>query len=198
MPDPSAHTTQLHRWLEGLRRGDPAARDELLHATCGQLERLARQMLCRFPNLRPHIETDELLNNSLLRLLRQLEKVEPPTMGDFYNLAAAMMRTELIDLARRFARVHRHEVALEQGSPDDSACDDPAAPQDDASEVDRWEGFHEAWMRLPVEERELVGLIHYHGWTQEQVADLFGVSVRTVQRRWQSALVKLHGMVKKR
>jgi RNA polymerase sigma factor (sigma-70 family) len=196
MSDDSVHTEQLHDWVGGIRRGDSAARDELLYATCAQLERLARKMLHRFSNLRSHVQIDELLNNSMLRLLRQLEKVEPASMRDFYNLAAAMMRTELLDLGRHLARIQRHEVALKQGDPDDSACDDPAAPQDESIDLDRWERFHEAWMRLPVEERELVGLLHYHGWTQEQAAELFGISVRTVQRRWGSALVKLHGLMK--
>jgi RNA polymerase sigma factor (sigma-70 family) len=45
---------------------------------------------------------------------------------------------------------------------------------------------------LPVEERQVVELIFYHGWTQAEVADLFDVTVRTVQRRWQTALMKLH------
>ena len=41
-------------------------------------------------------------------------------------------------------------------------------------------------------EREVVGLVFYHGWTQAQVAELFQVDVRTVRRWWESALVKLH------
>ncbi len=46
--------------------------------------------------------------------------------------------------------------------------------------------------RLPVQEREIVDLIYYHGWTQAQAAELFHVNVRTVRRWWESALVKLH------
>jgi RNA polymerase sigma factor (sigma-70 family) len=46
--------------------------------------------------------------------------------------------------------------------------------------------------KLAVQEREVVGLIYYHGWTQAQVAELFQVNVRTVRRWWESALVKLH------
>ena len=45
---------------------------------------------------------------------------------------------------------------------------------------------------MPDEEREVVGLIYYHGWTREQVAELFQVNERTVRRRWESALVRLH------
>jgi len=45
---------------------------------------------------------------------------------------------------------------------------------------------------LPAEECEVVELIFYQGWTQAEVADLLDVTVRTVQRRWQSALLQLH------
>jgi RNA polymerase sigma factor (sigma-70 family) len=50
--------------------------------------------------------------------------------------------------------------------------------------------------KLAVQEREVVGLIYYHGWTQAQVAELFQVNVRTVRRWWESALVKLHRELK--
>ena len=50
--------------------------------------------------------------------------------------------------------------------------------------------------QLPCEEREVFSLIFYHGWQQQDVADLFEVNVRTVRRWWQSALVMLHDVLK--
>jgi RNA polymerase sigma-70 factor (ECF subfamily) len=187
MPEPSANTVQLQRWLERLRAGDASARDELLRAVGARLEQLAHRMLTRFPNVQRWAETNDVLQNSLMRLLRSLEKVEPSSMRDFYNLAAGLMRSELLDLARHFARANRYE-AVPLGVPGP----EPPAPADDAAELDRWTRFHEACAELPVEEREVVGLIFYHGWEQADVAEWFSVSVRTVQRRWQSAMVKLH------
>jgi DNA-directed RNA polymerase specialized sigma24 family protein len=55
--------------------------------------------------------------------------------------------------------------------------------------------FGEELEHLPVRKREVMGLILYHGWTQAQVADLFQVDVRTIRRRWESALVPLHQVV---
>ena len=54
--------------------------------------------------------------------------------------------------------------------------------------------FHEGVACLPAEEREVVSLIFYHGWTQVEVADLFQINERTVRRPWESALVKLRGL----
>src|SRR5258707_13793281 len=95
MPDPSAHTTQLHGWLERMRAGDLTAREELLHSLCGRLERLARKMLRRFPKVHRWAETGDVLQNSLLRLLRALEQVQPASMRDFFGLAAEQMGPEL-------------------------------------------------------------------------------------------------------
>jgi RNA polymerase sigma-70 factor (ECF subfamily) len=191
MPEPSPDTLQLHRWLERLHAGDPAARDELLRATFARLKRLARKMLRGFPNVGRRAQTDDVLQGALVRLLHALEKLRPPSMRDFYSLAATQMRRELLDLARHFARANRHELI----PPPDCVSGAPETAEEpgDVAGLERWTHFHEEVERLPLEEREVVSLIFYHGWEQAKVADLFQISVRTVQRRWDSAMVKLHG-----
>jgi RNA polymerase sigma factor (sigma-70 family) len=49
--------------------------------------------------------------------------------------------------------------------------------------------------QLPAEEREVVGLTFYHGWTQAQIAELFGVDERTIRRRWRAACLRLQDLV---
>ncbi len=80
-----------------------------------------------------------------------------------------------------------------QAEPDKSQPEfDPPDRGGDDSDLDRWCRFHQEVERLPAQEREVVGLIFYHGWTQTQVAELFQVNVRTVRRWWEAALVELH------
>jgi RNA polymerase sigma-70 factor (ECF subfamily) len=194
MPEPSADTPQMQRWLQRLQAGDPAARDELLRATCTRLERLARKMLSGFPNVGRWAQTDDVVQGTLVRLFHALETLRPPSMRDFYSLAATQMRRELLDLARHFARANRHDLTHTLDS--DSSSPEEAAEPSDAAELERWTHFHDEVEQLPVEEREVLSLIFYHGWKQADVADLFQVSVRTVQRRLDSALVKLHGRLR--
>jgi RNA polymerase sigma-70 factor (ECF subfamily) len=51
--------------------------------------------------------------------------------------------------------------------------------------------FHEAVERLPMEEREVLGLLWYQGMTHAQAAEVLGVATKTVQRRWASARLLL-------
>jgi RNA polymerase sigma-70 factor (ECF subfamily) len=67
---------------------------------------------------------------------------------------------------------------------------------EDPGDLERWTAFHEAVDGLPEEEREVVGLLFYHGLTKEQAAALLDVSERTVQRRWRAAMTRVHPLVK--
>jgi RNA polymerase sigma-70 factor (ECF subfamily) len=195
--DPPLHTTQLHHWLRRMRDGDTAARDELLRTVCGQLERLAHKMLRAFPNVRCWAETNDVLQNAMLRLLRSLKKIEPPSVRDFFALAATEMRRELLDLARHFAQANRAGAAPGGASPgDSSATPEAPAPAEDSDELERWRRFHEAAEQLPVKEREVVSLIFYHGKQQAEVAEVLDVTVRTVQRRWETAMGKLQAVLR--
>jgi RNA polymerase sigma-70 factor (ECF subfamily) len=195
MPESSLHTQVLQRCLERMRAGDTAARDELLRGVVHQLERLARKMLRRFPNVHRWAETDDVLQSALMRLLRGLQQLEPPTsMAQFFGLAAQQMRRELLDLARHHCNPRRpdvHHVSEMEEAPDLAA----PAPSEDPADIERWCHFHEEVEKLPIEEREVVSLIFYHGRQHNEVAELLQVNERTVRRRWASAMVRLHNIL---
>jgi RNA polymerase sigma factor (sigma-70 family) len=199
MAQPSLHTTQLRRWVERARAGDLAAREEMLSATYARLECLAHKMLGRFPAVSRWEDTGDLLQNAVLRLLRALEEVEPTSVRDFFGLAAEQMRRELLDLARRYrARPVQgpSHAAAPDGSDSGVVAPDPMAAAEDADELDRWCAFHTAVERLPDEQREVVGLIYYHGWTQAAAAEHMCISKRSVQRHWTAAMLKLHEILR--
>ena len=62
---------------------------------------------------------------------------------------------------------------------------------DDPDELEKWCQFHEEVEKLPVQEREVVSLIYYHGWKQAEIARLFDIAERTVRRRWEAAMIHL-------
>jgi RNA polymerase sigma-70 factor (ECF subfamily) len=180
----------LRLLLERGRHGDRQAHDLLLRRAGERLERMARAMLRRFPAVHRQVETNDVLQNALMRLLRALEKVEPASTREFFGLAAMQIRRELLDLARHFkARTPLLEQDLpDVGRPEGSNFD---VEEPSASDLDFWCSFHEAVERLPAPEREVFSLSFYHGWTQQQIAELLQVTERQVRRRYKSALLAL-------
>jgi len=186
------HTTQLQQWQQRMNAGDRSAREELIRAILQRMERLARKMLKSFPNVHRWAQTDDVLQNSLMRLLRSLEKVEPGSVRRFFGLAALEIRRELMDLARHFAGPEGEGAhhASHQGQESDSAWQPPAANPD--ADLEKWTAFHREVENLPAEEREVVGLMFYNGMSSTEAAELFQVSDRTIRRWWNSAMLKLH------
>jgi RNA polymerase sigma-70 factor (ECF subfamily) len=188
MEESSLHTLKLHGWLDRWHAGDLEGRDALLRNVADRLERLARKMLGRFPSVRGWADTGDVLQNAVLRLLRALDAVRPGSVREFFGLAAEQMRRELLDLARQASRAKRARAA----STDDGANPVDVPQRDEEhDEVELWERFHETVQDLPAEEREVVSLVYYQGWTQQQVAELFQVAERTIRRRWRSACLRL-------
>jgi RNA polymerase sigma-70 factor (ECF subfamily) len=188
--DTPLDTVHLHHCVQRWQQGDRAAADELLLACGDRLEHLARRMFKGFPNVRGWADTADVLQGSLLRLLNSLRNLRLAGTRDFFNLAAVHVRRELLDLARQVKSRGRAGGPAGVGS-----GDDPLARVADGGpseeELGRWCRFHEAVEGLPAEEREVMGLAFYHGWTQAQIAELFGVSERTVRRHWQRACLRL-------
>src|SRR5262249_36777335 len=95
-------TAHLQGCLERMQKGDRAARDELLQHVYERLQRLARKMLKGVPGVRRWEQTDDVLQNALVRLLRALEDLRPATLREFFGLATEQLRRELLDLARHW------------------------------------------------------------------------------------------------
>jgi RNA polymerase sigma factor (sigma-70 family) len=93
--------------VDRLQAGDEGARDDLLRYTQNRLTRLARKMLKGYPVVHRWEETDDVLQDACLRLLKALEVVKPTDCRGFFNLAATQIRRELIDLARHYTHDKR-------------------------------------------------------------------------------------------
>ena len=195
-------STYLQQCLDRLRAGDESARPELLAGACARLSELTRTMLKDYRRLRRWEQTDDVLQNALVRLHRSLEDVTPPSLRDFYRLAALQVRRELIDLARHYfgpeGRGRRHHTNAVE---DDSRLTPRPAyelpgPAEEPDTLAAWGEFHRQADALPEEEREVFDLVWYQGLKHTEAAALLGVSARTVKRRWQAACLRLHEALK--
>ena len=181
----AGHTTRLNGWLADMRRGDVAARNEVIAHACDRLRTLTRRMLRGFKRVRRWAETDDVLQNALLRLHRSLAEVRPETPRQFYALAAQQIRRELLDLARQ----HYGPEGIGTNHDTDSgvAAGQEASSADEPHDLDGWTRFHEVIETLPEDQREVFDLLWYEGLTQPEAASVLGVSLKTVKRRWQDA-----------
>jgi RNA polymerase sigma-70 factor (ECF subfamily) len=178
-------TTSLLDLVARFQAGEQHALDTLIRRTEERLELFARRMLVGYPGVRAREQTPDILQSALIRLTRALRQETPKSVEDFLGLAAAQIRRELLDLARKHGR-----------RPTAPLTHDPPAPDDrDSIDLDRWTALHEAAERLPAELREVFSYTFYHGWKQTQIADLLGISDRQVRRLWVEACLRLKAAV---
>jgi RNA polymerase sigma-70 factor (ECF subfamily) len=196
MSDEQTGTKRLHLWLDQMREGNAQACDEVLRHVGDRLQRLTRKMLQDYPGVRRWEQTDDVLQNTVVRLLRALREVRPASMREFFGLASVQIRRELLDLAKHYYGPEG-PGAHHASRPGDTAAPvpEPADSVHDPSRLAEWREVHEQTDRLPQEEREVVSLLYYQGLTQAEAAAILGVSIRTVQRWWQAALLKLHDLL---
>jgi RNA polymerase sigma factor (sigma-70 family) len=195
------HTTQLHLLIDRIRGGDAPARDEFVRRVGHRVECLARKMLRQFANVRRWEETDDVFQRVLMNILRSIESgsSQPASVREFYSYAATCVRNSLLDLARHYRGVRAPRLLAPRDGQSTTDGNDPIAAAPDAGEpveeLQRWCDFHEAVGRLPAKEREVVGLKFYHGWTNQEIGDLMGVSEKMVRNHWHSACLKLDRML---
>jgi RNA polymerase sigma-70 factor (ECF subfamily) len=203
MGEDNGHTAVLGRWLERLRQGDEAAWEEarngvITHA-CERLEALTRRMLRHYPRLRRWEQTGDVLQNAVLRLHRSLATVRPESPAQFYGLAAAQIRRELIDLARHHfgpeGAAGKHHTDRAGGSGDDGPAANREDPSGEPVTLAEWTEFHQKVQLLPEPQREVFALLWYEGLTQGEAASVLGVTDRTIKNRWRSAKLELQRLL---
>lgn len=192
-PMPKGSDTELQGLIDLANRGDKEARSRLLDHACDRLLKLTKTMFAGYQSLRRWEQTDDVFVNSMVRLNRALESVQPESVRHFFNLAGTQIRRELLDLKKHYFGKEglgfNHHTDYQPADDQGGSLTRTATEPEDLS---MWSVFHEKVDELPEELRETFNLIYYEGLSQEESANVLGVSVSTVKRRWQEARIKLH------
>jgi len=167
----------LTRIFSSMEQGDMAATDKLFPLIYGELRRIAAQKMATEPAGHT-LQPTALVHEAWLRLVGD---DNPPwqNRAHFFAAAAEAMRRILIERARRRQRI-RHGGGQERVDVDDIQI---AAPEDD----DKLLQIHDALDRLAAEDKvraEVVKLRFFVGLTDREVAEVLGLSERTVERHW--------------
>lgn len=176
---------EITHWLHQLRRGDQAALDRLMPLIYDDLRRLARGRLAR-ERAGHTLSPTALVNECYLNLVRQRE-LKPDSRGDFFAVAANVMRRLLVDHARS-------RRAAKRGG---------GAPPIPLEELDTFLGDDGAEELLALDDAlrrlaqtnprgaEVVQHRFFAGLTLAESARVLGVSSKTVQREWTTSIAWL-------
>jgi RNA polymerase sigma factor (TIGR02999 family) len=174
--------------LDAIRSGDAPAAEALLPLVYDELRRIAAaKMAQQAPG--QTLQATALVHEAWLRLAVKPGASEggegdPARFQDrrhFLHAAAEAMRHILIDRARRRQRL-RHGGGGARVEFDDAI----AAPEPDAVLLDLDEALGEL-AKLSPERAEVVRLRFFVGLEEREIAQVLGLSERTVQRQWSFA-----------
>ena len=169
--------TEATATLAAVERGDPKAAEQLLVLVYDELRRIAAfKMAQESPG--QTLQPTALVHEAWMRLVGA-ERNNFNDRAHFFRAAAEAMRRILIDRARR-KQAQRHGGGQKRV---DLEGFDPAAPETDHQLL----ALHEALDRLAVEhptQAELVKLRYFAGMTNEEAAEMLGISISTVKNYW--------------
>ena len=192
--------TLVRRAIERLHRGDPAAKNDLLTYAQQQLVRMVRKMLygeSGYAVVRRGEQTDDVVQGSLIRLSRTVDRLPINSPRDFFKLAATNIRWELKTLRDKYladkshAQHHHTDMPSRHAAghtPISRVLAEMPAPPDSFMAVSR---FLDAIEVLAEDDREMLDLILVHGLTRQETADHLGLSLGTFKRRYADACDRL-------
>src|SRR5262245_6005064 len=176
------------RLLVDWSNGEQAALDKLLPLVNDELRRLARRYMRR-ESPGHTLQTSALVNEAYLRLIDQ-KHVQWQNRAHFFGIAAQLMRHILIDHARSHHYAKRGGGAL-KGSLAEAA----AVTQARAAELLPVDEALEKLTAMDERKGRIVELRVFGGLTDEETAEVIGVSLPTAQREWRAAKAWLRRML---
>jgi RNA polymerase sigma factor (TIGR02999 family) len=164
--------------LSQIESGDPNAADQLLPLVYDELRKLAAAKMA-YEKPGQTLQATALVHEAYLRLVAGENQQRWNSRAHFFGAAAEAMRRILVENARRKAgpeaggRMQRVEISCVE-------------PETERTEVDLL-ALDEALARLAAKDprkAELVKLRFFAGLTNEQAAELLGITSRTAYADW--------------
>ncbi len=173
----SAEKVDVAEVLAAITGGQQDAAEQLMPLVYDELHHVAERLL-RHESRGHTLQPTALVNEAYLRLIGQT-KVDWQGKTHFFAIGARMMRRILVDHARRKKSQKRggrlHRIALS-----DDLCVSNSSDED----VLAIEEALEKLETLDPRQAKIVELRFYGGLSVEEVAEVLGVSKRTVESDW--------------
>ena len=176
--------------IRDVAAGDVAARDQLFAAAYSDLRKLARSRL-RDGGRNTFLETTALVHESYLRFLKAGElRIEDRRA--FFGYASKIMRSVIVDAVRE-RRAQRRGGDLSELTLDTQVLAELPSGEVEVLHV------HEALLALEQAEPRLAQVVemrYFGGYSELEIAEVLGVTERTVRRDWDKARLLLMSALK--
>lgn len=157
---------------------DGTANDALLTAYYAELRTIARRVLGQDSG-KLLLQPTELAHEAAMRLIK-LERMSWQDINHFLATAARVMRQVLLDEVRRARAQKRQAPGVLTLWPD-------AAPTETGFDIEALDAALDRLQVVSPERARVVELRFYTGLSIEEIAQVSGVSDRTVKRQWRAA-----------
>jgi DNA-directed RNA polymerase specialized sigma24 family protein len=189
----SNHSTTLRHWLERHNAGDPTAMNELLRFSQDRVLEHIRSRFRPSDRLRRFIDSQDVLVAVQVSLAQDFQAAPFNDLMHFLRTTGRLARNRMIDLVRKYFGPHGPGTREIPVSPDGDTGTfgpkpgEPADPTPSPEErVVRTE-VDEVIASLPLEHRDLFDLLYYAQLSRADAAEVLGVALATLDRRWVAA-----------
>lgn len=178
-------TGEVTRLLVAFRNGEPEAEARLMELTYRELRKIAAGYMRRERSARS-LQASDLVHEAYLRLIGQ-STTAWRDRAHFFQVAAHLMRRILIDLARK-------RRADKRGGGVTPISLDKALNLAEAQPVDLLvlEQALERLQQCDARQCQVVEMRFFAGMSEEEIAEVLGVSARTINREWRMARAWLY------
>jgi len=174
--DPSEDITRL---LRALKDGSIGAQDLLYSRVYVQLGQIARQRLRK--ERKDHtLQPTELIHEAFLKLVNESER-DIASRRHFFALASTVMRRILVDHARR-KRASKRDPGVLPGLTAENGFAPSAIDLDLALEK---------LAKIDERQAKIVEMRFFGRFTEQEIAEVLGITSRTVKRDWVIARCRL-------
>jgi len=184
---PEAPNEDITRLLRDWSSGDAHAREAVARAVYRELLQLARAYMRRE---RPDhtLQATALVHEAYLRLVDQ--RAGWKSRSHFFAIAASMMRRILVDHAKE-NRASKRGGGLPKASLDEALTVSESQPIDLVALNDALSELE----KIDPQRSQIVELRFFGGLSNEESAEVLGISPATVQRQWAGARAWLYRQI---
>ena len=176
-------TKEITRVLNAMEKGEQAATSELFALIYGELRSRAERLMAG--ERRDHtLQPTALVNEAFLKVARPGVSFESKL--HFYNAASLAMRRILVDHAKA------RKTDKRGGTWGEMSLSDVGETAEQTIDVIALDDALTKLSELSPRQAQVVQLRFFGGLTENEVAELLGVTYKTIRRDWAAARVWLH------